>query len=220
MAAVSAHFMYSCRKLTMVPRHTALIAVGMAYAILGALQHARADRDEELPSCGVACVYGALRLVGQPIPLREVESRCRALRPDLEKDGLSLAELGPVVQGLGLYAQAVRVTGPHATLPMPAILYTRPERLARDRVLGHYVLLCSADRAGAYVADLSAGRRAEWISRQDLFANWDGELLAISKEPFGMARRYQRAIAWTILACVFVACSACWLCVAKSCRGP
>lgn len=144
--------------------------------------------DQPLPACGVAAVYAALKLLERPVPLEALERQFHRLRPGMRLDRLSLADLRRVVEQHGLPARALRVI-PSGKLPVPAILYIRPERLPGGPSAGHFVLLRHGDASSVEVIEFQGVPRVVRIPRQVLFAHWDGELLALGNE----ARQASRA---------------------------
>jgi hypothetical protein len=152
-------------------------------------QGQRAERA--WPSCGVAVVYAALKLLDRPVPLDTLQAACRALRPGVRLDRLSLADLRLVLQRHGVRAQALRVAASDE-LPVPAILYIRPERLNRRSLTGHFVLLRHADGSAVELVDVTATPRVLRMRRDELFVHWDGELLAMGPQPLGASFAWRR----------------------------
>ena len=139
----------------------------------------------------MAVVYAALKLLDRPVPLGTLGAQCRALRPGVRLDRLSLGDLRLVLERHGVQARGLRV-GAADELPVPAILYIRPERLSRRALTGHFVLLRHADGSAVELVDVTAIPRVLRMRREELWAHWDGELLAMGRAPPGGSGSWRR----------------------------
>jgi ABC-type bacteriocin/lantibiotic exporter with double-glycine peptidase domain len=142
------------------------------------------DTSRLVSECGVASVYALLRLSGKAVSLEEVENRFRALRPGIDLGKLSMADLREVSRSFGMRVASFRVDPSDiSNIPVPAILYLRPEKLAVRGVkppIGHFILLRSVNNAHAEVMDFTfPGGRGE-VPLDRLSQGWDGEMLALA----------------------------------------
>jgi hypothetical protein len=134
-----------------------------------------------IPGCGVAAAYGFLQLHGVDAAVSDVTSRFLRLRADVDLDRLSLADVRQVLQSYELRVVSVRADSRDPTaLPLPAILYLRPERLRRETDAGHLVLARSADRAAADIVDLTSAEGPFRVPLDALCDTWDGEGIIIA----------------------------------------
>jgi ABC-type bacteriocin/lantibiotic exporter with double-glycine peptidase domain len=79
---------------------------------------------DEMPDCGVTCVYGALKECGRETSLSDIEQRFLELDPDADLSKLNLAQIRRAIESFGLHARSVRVDLRYPeSIPTPAILY-------------------------------------------------------------------------------------------------
>lgn len=155
------------------------------------------NADEQRPNgdlCAVAAVSALLQYHGKTVPVEDVQQRLNCAGEAGGAEYANMAQMREVFRSYGLRAQSVR-SSPWAlrTLPMPAILYIRPERLGQTRV-GHVVVLRSVHDDSVEIVEFSGGVGARRIPSAELRDGWDGELLIVSKEPLS-----SYPSSWTLL---------------------
>lgn len=173
----------------------------------GAMAQTEVNR---LPSCGVGCSHIFLKLHGYDVPLADLRARFQRVNPQVDLRKISCYDLRQVMEMSGLLVATVRIKPSRiGELPLPAILYLRPEHLGRDaHGIGHFIVLESIDNGQARVFDPAhfADAPIQQIRTDQLSKVWDGEAV-IQRTPrrrlpliavavvvglFGLARLFQR----------------------------
>jgi len=135
----------------------------------------------ELPSCGVMAVYAVVHHHSGDASLSDVQS----LLADGDKKGHSLHELNVALHALGMHSRTVVVTPQSVSqLALPSIIYFRPDRMGPEYTVGHCLVLEAITPAGARLLDLTQTPEAMEVPLDELFSNWDGECVEVSRHPF------------------------------------
>jgi ABC-type bacteriocin/lantibiotic exporter with double-glycine peptidase domain len=147
-------------------------------AIVAVLASDVAERDgETIPECGVSSVYCCLHALGHKIPLADLHEQFRALRPDVQFDALSLADLRRVLEENGVAAISIEARNDSLEdLPSPSILYLNP-RPGADR--GHFLVLHGCHDNVAEITDLTTLPRRTLIECRTLRPLWSGRALLV-----------------------------------------
>jgi ABC-type bacteriocin/lantibiotic exporter with double-glycine peptidase domain len=139
----------------------------------------------EVPSCGVMAVYTIAHHHDKTTTLEHVKTLLsRPVSGTPSPSGPhehSLEDLRHAVRELGLRARCVRVADDNLNrLTCPSILYLRPDTLGPDERVGHFLVLQSVTKTHVRLVDLTLSPHAWDVSRESLFAEWDGECLEVT----------------------------------------
>lgn len=100
--------------------------------------HMEDTRPEDW-SCGVASIFGVLRLHNLDVQIADVRCRINDVAPDIDEGEISVAVVRDVVKSFDIPASCVVVhRSSWSSVPTPAILYLRPERVGHAFV-GHLI---------------------------------------------------------------------------------
>ena len=132
--------------------------------------------DDEI-YCGLYCVYGALRAIGNDVAIGHL------LKPEYlaSFEGSNLAELRAAAVGHG--AHAVAMSGMSIALlkhcDLPVILHVRSNRSTRS--FNHWILFLGVEQGKLRVIDPPGS--LELVSPAELLARWDCTGLVLSNRP-------------------------------------
>jgi len=161
--------------------------------------------DVSFEHCGIACVYGILKLNGVSRSLAEIETRVRTLHPDAVLSQLTLHQLRTTIESFGLSAASYLSNREPGQIPTPCILYLRPDKVGEKQV-GHVILLQSVSKERAEICDFTAGIGRRSISLSELRSFWDGEMIAVSHAAPGLARFIRPAACIIAVSAGFLFC--------------
>jgi hypothetical protein len=137
------------------------------------------DLGAPLRHCGVACLFGVFQVRGQTASTQEIEERIRQLFPDSDLQALNLQQLRRTSESYGIRCQSIHVpAGDILQIPLPAVLYLRPETFRRNsREPGHFVLLQSIFDGSCRILDYTRPMPELIVSVAELTEVWDGKCL-------------------------------------------
>jgi len=167
-----------------------------------------APQAARIPYCGVAAVYGIAKLNGLETSPGDVESVLRRRYPEANLSSLSLKQLRETLSELGLSAQSFQIAqGAVDHVPTPCIAYFRPERIRQQpNGIGHVVILASIKEDVVRILDLTESRSPIDMPLSEFRESWDGEYLAVSREPQSQSTEYltasTRRVIWLTVAAV------------------
>lgn len=141
--------------------------------------------DLSFEHCGIASIYGLLKCNGVTATLEDVEARVEKLHPHAIFSQLSMAELRSTLESFGLDAKSFVSNRKPRQVPVPSIIYLRPDKVGGGEV-GHVVLLRSISSHSAVISDFTAGIGTQEVSIDELRSFWDGEIIAV--EPVRQGR--------------------------------
>ena len=137
------------------------------------------------PYCGVYSFYGAARVLGADVPIRNLFTP----RYISAASGSTLHDLTLAAQDHGLYATAFSNLNCAALArsPRPAILHWR--KSLEDTILEHFVLYLGTQENKAVILD--APNSIDFMDWGEVMLRWDGAALFISDQP---AKRFDRLL--------------------------
>lgn len=170
--------------------------------------HMEDTRPEDW-SCGVASIFGVLRLHNLDVQIADVRRRINEVAPDIDEGEISVAVVRDVVKSFDIPASCVVVhRSSWSRVPTPAILYLRPERVGHAFV-GHLILLLRIDSRNATILDLTIGGKERTVALAELSGFWDGEAILVgpqadmAREKILSIRLAVASIGLTISFCAF-----------------
>lgn len=162
-------------------RVLSLLLVSTAAILVGNDVAARFAPMQQIPECGLASLYAAMRVLGRDVDLDDLRNTFQQQLARNDLSTVSLAELRQVAESYGLHTAALRDGSRELRdVPLPAILYLRLPRRRAARDAGHFIVLRAVDGDQAEVIDLSARQGWRWVPISGLGQVWHGELLAVA----------------------------------------
>jgi len=163
----------------------------------------------ELPYCGVACVYGLLRMRGVDASLDEINAQLRLVDPQVDTSRLNLLQMRGALRGFGVDSEAIHVKRAGLRdVPLPAILVLMAKE-GLDAPNGpwqepnHAVLLTNVTGTKAEFLDFADGGQSFVLSLDELFEIWNG--VAVVATSGGIQRPNSSVLPWLTLILVLVA---------------
>ena len=98
--------------------------------------------SHRLPGCAEMACYSLLQLSGTDVRLMEVSERFRQRVPDFDPTKVSILELRHIASSFGVETDAIRMSPQRfSDLPVPCIIYFRPDRWRRhlSSPTGHFL---------------------------------------------------------------------------------
>jgi ABC-type bacteriocin/lantibiotic exporter with double-glycine peptidase domain len=203
---------------------TAIAAAGSIAAMSSASAAADGMQDMKLEphisECGVASVYRFLAEVGIEVSPDDIGERFRQLHPGCDLASLSMKQLVDVLHSYGMVASAVRYRPARIDdLPVPAILFVKPQPRARVLGTGHFAVLTSVGREYATVIDLTQVNKGRdggvvHVDKRRVRTIWNGEAILVSPPNRWSAWLFSdRSLGYsaaTLLATAIVAATSTW----------
>jgi hypothetical protein len=160
------------------------------------------DTGGENWSCGVASIFGVLRLHNLDVQIADVRRRINEVAPDIDEGEISVAVVRDVVESFGIPASCVVVhRSSWSSVPTPAILYLRPEQVG-DTFVGHLILLLRIDSRNATILDLTIGGKERTVALAE--AILVGPRADMAREKTMHIRRAAATIGLAMSLCAFV----------------
>jgi len=158
------------------------------------------DTGTPMRYCGLYCMYAALRLSGAATDFSSLLDS-KYLR---SSRGSSLAELQRAARDHQLYAEPVGRLTTADLMASPHSLVLHVKRDLRSQGYDHYVLFLGKENGQAVVCDPPRMRQ---MALADLISRWDGNALAVSRQPIETCRLVRRGRAMFFTSCAVALCA-------------